>query len=73
MSADAAGRQLEAVLKRIYRELPDASTLPIVAVASIHSVSRDGETLSIMVDLEDGHTAIISVCPGSRISVGVVD
>jgi hypothetical protein len=50
------------------------STLPDAAVACIHSnnIAEDGKTLVLMIDLADGTTAMISVCPGHPITCCVV-
>lgn len=45
-----------------------------VLVNSIHSygLAEDNKTLMVMVELADGHTAVISVCPGSPVTAHVV-
>lgn len=69
--ADAA---LERDLTNIFSNLA-GSLLPASPVVQIHShgLCEDGETLMILVDLQDGSTAAISVCPGSPIACTLHD
>lgn len=68
-----AGRKLEADLERIFAPLVD-SMLPEAAVETIHSygMAEDGETLVVMVEMADGHTACFQFCPGGPITAHVI-
>ncbi len=64
-----------ALAKGVHRAFADLAgrLLPDAAVADIHShgFAEDGETLMIYVDLANGQTAILSICPGSPIACTV--
>ncbi len=65
----------EAKLRRAFADAFAPLEALSVNVADIHShgYAEDSRTLMIMATLENGHTAVVSVCMGQPISVQVVD